>query len=73
MRTHFNILYSDMQDPILVSDGKKLGRVSTEWQDQDESNMEGILEWHFYDTMIKIAQYSKKHPNNRHPQYITNF
>ena len=55
------------------SDGKIVGQIHTEFDDQDKENMKCVLELHFYDTMIKTVVYTGKYPNKKQIGYITNY
>ena len=68
-RTTVTILCSDMRDPKVRSDGKEIGKVTVEFDEEDDQEEVGI-EFHFWDTVIKVFAYSVATPDIRKELHI---
>eukprot|EP01083_Nonionella_stella_P312685 1119270_1 len=69
--TEIQILFSEMECPKVLSDGKVLGSIRIEWD--NETDVEGTCEFHFYDTLIRVVVYPSKQPEKKQTRYITNY
>ncbi len=62
-----------MEYPKIKSDGHLLGQLITNFDNEDEDDMEIIQEFHFDDTLIKAVVYRTKAPQDKEICYVTNF
>ena len=67
------IYFSVREDAKTARDGWKLGEIEIEYDDEDDDYQEVILEFHFYDTLIKVISYKTNKPNVKNEAYITNY
>ena len=72
-KVYTKVIYSEMEDPKCVSDGVILGVVTTTYNEHDSEHEEGIVEFHFYDTMIKTVVYNRRSPHLKQTHYISNY
>ena len=64
---------SQAKDPKVINDGWELGVIATKFPNNDEDDMCQILEFHFYETVIKAVVYREKDPNDKQQHYIINY
>ena len=67
------IMVSNLQNPKVMADGKQLGKIMTEFPNNDEYDMCVILEFHFYKALIKAVTYRLEEPDKMQTHYITNY
>ena len=65
-----SIMMSEMENPLIISDGKELGSFNTTYDENDKADEESTTEFHFYDTLIKIVEYKTRKPNDKQVGYI---
>ena len=51
------ILFSYKKNPKIFSDGEVLGKIEVEFKDNNPNDMAIIIEFHFYDELIKVYAY----------------
>ena len=73
MGSKTQIVWSKLKDPKVHTDVMTLGKIETNWSNNDQSDMGKILEFHFAETIIKAIVYRNKDPDNQQTCYITNF
>ena len=67
--TTVTILCSDMEDPKIRNDGKEIAKVRVDFDEEDDQEEVGI-EFHFWDTVIKVFAYAVATPNIRKELHI---
>ena len=67
------IYYSNKDGPKIQSDGLELGTIPIEFDNTDDDRQKVIVEFHFYDTLIKIVNYKANKSDNKVEAYITNY
>ena len=67
------IYYSYKDDPKIPSDGLELGEIPIEYDHTDYDQQKVIIEFHFYDTLIKVVRYKAHKPYDKVEAYITNY
>ena len=67
------IVWSKMEDPTIKNHCEILGKVNTVFDESDDVSVESILEFHFYDTIIKAVVYKENKPEDKKVHYITNY
>eukprot|EP01083_Nonionella_stella_P018157 50723_1 len=62
-RSKLEFLFTEMECPKIVSHGKVLGSIIMDWD--NETDVEGTIEFHFYDTLIRVVVYPSKQPEKK--------
>ena len=63
------IYYSDKEQPMIRSDGHRLGTITSKFDTEDENDVRISLEFHFYDTLIHVVSYQTNTPENKRSGY----
>eukprot|EP01084_Bolivina_argentea_P032197 59555_1 len=64
-RMEISIISSDKQDAKVESDGVKMATCTFQFDENDKPSAEIAVEFHFYDTVLKVIGYRESNPNDK--------